>query len=545
MAPRALEYAAVLVAATYRRGGGGREATHIRLFRERTVCPLCRVRQYCVCDGNCCRFVPGSSSNVGLMTSERVSVDLHDYIKLARKRWRIILTLVVLGLGLAATYTVLSPEIYRASTRLFVSTSGETDSAALLQGSSFTQQRVKSYADVISSPKVLKPVIADLRLTTAPEDLAEHVTVNIPPETVLIEVQVDDRSPAQAARIASAIGRQFTETVGSLETVGSSSSSPVKVTVIAEATVPEEPVSPRPVRNLGLGLLLGLVIGAGLALVREMLDTRIKTEDDCKKVTDATVIGGIAFDGEAAEHPLITQSAQSARSESFRSLRTNLQFVDAASHPRSIVFTSSVPNEGKTTTTANLAITLAAGGSKVCMVEADLRRPRLLAYMGMEGAVGLTSVLIGQAELDDVLQIFGEHKVAVLGAGPIPPNPSELLGSPAMSDVLRLLEFRYDYVIIDAPPVLPVTDAVVLATAADGVVVIVGAGTTKREQLARSVAALAAVKGNLLGLVLNKVARKGPDAYTYYDEGYASSPAPSGSNGRSKAMQKHKVSART
>ncbi len=133
------------------------------------------------------------------------------------------------------------------------------------------------------------------------------------------------------------------------------------------------------------------------------------------------MIGGIAFDDDAVTNPLITQSTQSARSEAFRSLRTNLQFVDAASHPRSIVFTSSLPSEGKTTTTANLAITLAAGGAKVCVVEADLRRPRLLAYMGMEGSVGLTSVLIGQAELDDVLQTFGEHKVTVLGAGPIPP----------------------------------------------------------------------------------------------------------------------------
>jgi capsular exopolysaccharide synthesis family protein len=295
----------------------------------------------------------------------------------------------------------------------------------------------------------------------------------------------------------------------------------VKVTVIAEPTVPDHAISPRPLRNLGLGLLLGLLGGAGLAILREMLDTRVKTETDCRKVTEATVIGGIAFDEDALTHPLITQSAQSARSEAFRSLRTNLQFVDAASHPRSIVLTSSLPNEGKTTTTANLAITLAAGGAKVCVVEGDLRRPRLLAYMGLEGAVGLTSVLIGHAALDDVLQSFGEHKVTVLGAGPIPPNPSELLGSPAMREVLRDLERRFDYVIIDAPPVLPVTDAVVLSTVADGVVIVVGAGATKREQLSRSVAALGAVKANLLGLVLNKVARKGPDAYTYYDEGYA------------------------
>jgi capsular exopolysaccharide synthesis family protein len=195
--------------------------------------------------------------------------------------------------------------------------------------------------------------------------------------------------------------------------------------------------------------------------------------------------------------------------------------VDAAKHPKSIDFTCSEPDEGKTTTTANLATTLAASGAKVCAVEGDLRRPRLLKYMGMEGAVGLTSVLIGQAELDDVLQPFADTHVSVLGAGPIPPNPSELLGSPAMRDTLRELERRFDYVLIDAPPLLPVTDAAVLSTVADGVVLIVGAGTTTREQLHKSLQSLEQVKGRLLGLVLNKLPRKGPDSYSYYRDGYA------------------------
>ncbi|WP_137119548.1 polysaccharide biosynthesis tyrosine autokinase [Segeticoccus rhizosphaerae] len=449
-------------------------------------------------------------------------MELQDYIRIFRKRWRAILATVMVLLGLAAVASVATPKSYQASTRLFVSTAGGDTSTDLLQGSSFTQNRVTSYADVIKSPKVLNPVIEHLGLDSTADQLADRVDATVPPDSVLIQVAVTSHDPRQATEVADAIGKQFTKTVADLETVGSDQRSPVKVSVIAEPTVPTSPVSPKPARNLALGLVLGLLLGAGVAVLREMLDTRIKGEKDCEQVTDATVIGGIAYDPDAADRPLIVQTdPHSPRAEAFRSLRTNLQFVDAANHPKSIVFTSSVPDEGKTTTTANLAITLAASGAKVCAVEGDLRRPRLLSYMGMEGAVGLTSVLIGQAELDDVLQSFADTHVSVLGAGPIPPNPSELLGSPAMRDTLRELEKRFDYVIIDAPPLLPVTDAAVLSTLADGVVVIVGAGTTAREQLHKSLQSLEQVKGRLLGLVLNKLPRKGPDSYSYYRDGYA------------------------
>jgi polysaccharide biosynthesis transport protein len=155
------------------------------------------------------------------------------------------------------------------------------------------------------------------------------------------------------------------------------------VTVVSSPTVPTAPVSPKKTTNLALGVVLGLLLGLGMALLRDMLDTSIKNEKDCAQVTDATVIGGIGFDPEASKHPLIVQAdPHSPRAEAFRTLRTNLQLVDAANHPRSIVFTSWVPAEGKTTTTANLAITMAAGGARVCVVEGDLRRPRLLEYMG-------------------------------------------------------------------------------------------------------------------------------------------------------------------
>ncbi len=318
------------------------------------------------------------------------------------------------------------------------------------------------------------------------------------------------------------MGKQFTTTVADLESVSDSSPSPVKVSIVSAPSTPTVPVSPRPVRNIALGLVLGLLVGFGLALLRDLLDTTVKGEADLPQVTDAPVVGGIPFETDAAKHPLVVQAVpHGLRAEGFRTLRTNLQFIDATTHPRSIVFTSSIAGEGKSTMAANLAMTMAAAGSRVCLIEADLRRPKLLDYLGLDGSVGLTDVLIGQIEVKAALQHFGKGDLWVLGSGPIPPNPSELLGSVLMQRALRELESRFDIVLIDAPPLLPVTDAAVLSTVAGGTVVVVGVGMVDRDHLTKALQSLESVKANLLGLVLNRIPTKGADAYHYY-EGYAS-----------------------
>jgi capsular exopolysaccharide synthesis family protein len=455
--------------------------------------------------------------------SEGRTVDLHDYLRVVRKRWRTICVVTLVLVAFAALLTMWSPKVYQARTQLFVSTSGGQDSTQLLQGNTFTQQRVKSYSDLITTPSVLDPVIKNLGLDLTADQLGKKITASVPLDTVLIDVMVDDQDPKQAANIAAAVGKQFSASVIDLERVSDNAPSPVKVSVVRPPAVPTSPISPKPLRNIALGVVLGLLVGLGVALLRDTFDTSIKSERDVKDATDETIIGGITYDPDGPKHPLIVQSdPHGPRAEAFRALRTNLQFVDAATHPRSIVFTSSLPGEGKTTTTANLAISMAAAGARVCVIEADLRRPRLLQYMGMEGSVGLTNVLIGQAELVDVLQPFGDTGISVLGAGQIPPNPSELLGSETMARTIRQLEGMFDYVILDAPPVLPVTDATVLSTLAGGVVVVTGCSVVNKEQLGRAIAAIHAVNGNVLGVVVNRIPTRGANAESYYySEGYA------------------------
>ncbi|WP_245634509.1 polysaccharide biosynthesis tyrosine autokinase [Janibacter limosus] len=452
-------------------------------------------------------------------TRERYGVELQDYLRILRKRWVTIVVTALVVLGLAALLSAVQTKQYTSSTQFFVSVSG-TDTAALQQGSTFTQQRVKSYAQLLKTPRALNPVIEQLGDDSTVSGLAGKISVTTPPDTVLLEVSVTDSSPDRAQRIATAIGETFPEVVSEVERPdGSKGTSPIKVSLVEPATTNGTPTSPVPVRNLALGLVLGLLLGFGLALVRHMLDTTVRTDDDVEEITEEPVIGAVHFDPRAGKEPLIVESDPSSpRAEAFRAVRTNLMFVDAANHPKTILLTSSIPGEGKSTTIANLALTLANSGSSVCLIEGDLRRPRLLDYLGLEGSAGLTDVLIDRADLDDVLQPYGSDRLEVIGAGAIPPNPSELLASEAMSLVLARLAVRFDYVLIDTPPVLPVTDAVVLSTKVDGVIVLVGTTIVHKEQLSATLEALSAVNNTLLGLVLNRVGHKSAGGYgaSYY-----------------------------
>ncbi|UIJ36311.1 polysaccharide biosynthesis tyrosine autokinase [Allobranchiibius sp. GilTou73] len=466
-------------------------------------------------------------------------MDLRTYLRVLRKRWRIVVTTTIVMVVLASAYTLASTKSYQSTVQFFVSTSDSSDSAQLAQGSTFSQARVTSYTQLVTAPVVLNPVIEQLKLPTTAADLGAKVSATVPPNTVLINVAVTNTSAYQAQRIAAAIAQQFPKTVEGIERVSAKSASPVKVTTTKSPIIDRSPVSPRPVRNVLLGLVLGLLLGVGLAVLRQLLDNRVRTKEDVEELADnLTVIGTIPFDSDAAKHPLLLASdTHSTRSESFRSLRTNLRFVDAAHHHRIIVMTSALAGEGKTTTTANLALTLAENGLSVCLIEGDLRRPRLLDYLGLEGAVGLTDVLIEQASLADVLQPYGKHRLSVLGAGQLPPNPSELLGSPAMGETLRRLSEQFDYVLIDAPPLLPVTDAAVLSTQASGCVLVVGSGLVTRDQLGAALGSLQAVNGTVLGVALNRVPRANRVA-GYYDY-YTYRPNPGGTRTASHAKSEH------
>jgi succinoglycan biosynthesis transport protein ExoP len=451
-------------------------------------------------------------------------MDLRDYLRILRKHWVAIVCVTLLGVASAAGSTILTTPTYQASTLVYIQVQSSGTAGELAQGSSFIQSQVKSFAEVVSTPRVLDSAIKTLRLDEDAEQLSQSVTASAPLDSVNVEITVTRDSPTDAAEIADAVTASFRDVVGEITTsTGPTPTSQVSVSVLRDASVPETPIAPNTQLNLAVGLFVGLVIGLGLAFLREVLDTRVRGERDVTAITSAPIIGGISFDPSAVDKPLIVQDdPHSVRAEAFRTLRTNLQFLEIESGARSFVITSSIPSEGKTTTSANLAIALADSGAQVVIIDADLRRPKVAAYMGLEGAVGLTDVLISRVELADALQPWGRGNLVVLPAGTVPPNPSELLGSRAMASLIHTLESEFDVVLIDLPPLLPVTDAALVSKLTRGAIVVVAAGRTHKGELAGAISTLENVGANVAGVILTMMPTKGPDAYGYGRYGYGS-----------------------
>ncbi len=459
-------------------------------------------------------------------------MELRDYLVLLRKRWVTIVVAGALGLALAGAYSLLTTPTYSARSQVYVSVQGSDSTTDLLQGSNFTVRQVKSYIELVTSPRVLDPVIEELGLADDAGSLAQRVRADSPLDTALINVTATDESPQLAAEIANATARSLAAVVGELETPVGGGDSPVQISTVRAASVPTSAASPNVRLNLALGLVVGLVLGVSVAVVRELLDTRVRSTSDVEDVTDAPVLGVVGYDEEAPEHPLIVQeSPKAVRAEAFRRLRTNLQFLELGPAARTYLMTSALPGEGKTTTSINLAITLADAGQRVVLVDADLRRPSVARYLGVEGSVGLTTILIGKVGVEDAVQPWGNANLDVIASGQIPPNPSELLGAAPMTQLLDRLRADYDVIVIDTPPLLPVTDAAILAKGVGGAIVVVGAGTVHRNQLETALSALGTVGVPPLGIVVNRVPVRGPGAGAYeyaYQEYTADEPGASG-----------------
>ncbi|MDI2019859.1 polysaccharide biosynthesis tyrosine autokinase [Paenarthrobacter nicotinovorans] len=443
-------------------------------------------------------------------------MNFSDYLRVVRRYWVGVVALTLTGVLIAGVWSILMVHSYTASTKLFVAIQNSGSVTELQQGNTFSQARVQSYIETVSTPLVLEPVIQSLGLATTPSELAERVQASSGLNTVLIEISASDQSPVQAAAIAQGVATSLVQVVDELEKPKAGGSSPVRLTIVTPAVASEAPTSPNMRNNLLIGLLAGMLLGAAFAVLRHMGDNTIRGEHELRQLTDASLLGGVAFDAEASSAPLIMDTLrQTPRAESFRQIRTNLQFAHVSHNSKTVLVTSSKPGEGKSTTAVNLAISMSQSGQSVLLIDADLRRPKINEYLGLERNAGLTSALIGSADVNDLLQPWGPHALYVLTSGGIPPNPSELLGSNAMKSLLARLEETFDAIIIDTPPLLPVTDAAVLAQHVGGVVLVIEAQATKVPEVEKALRALEMVDAEMLGVVLNRLPNKGPDAYSY------------------------------
>jgi capsular exopolysaccharide synthesis family protein len=390
--------------------------------------------------------------------------------------------------------------------------------------------------------------VAISNLTAAQSQLQSQIT------SLARQINSLQRKPSAASQVAALANQEavLKEQVAQLQVNGAAATSGVEF--VTPAQPPISASSPKPLRDALLGLAAGLVLGLGVAFLRDSLDDALSSKESAELLGAAPVLAMVPLvnswkkRGEA----VVASSSEptSPVAEAYRSLRTSLQFARQAHNLKILLVTSPCSAEGKTSTLANLGAVFAQAGERVALVSSDMRRPRLGEFFELAEQSGMSTVLLGQQTLEEAMQpVRGYDCLWLLGAGPIPPNPAELLNGPRAQEVFAALRENFDLVLVDSPPVLPVTDAMVLSKYADGTLIVVAAGQTKRTQLQRTTERFAQAKSFVVGVVLNEVSKQsnygGGYGYGYGHPygSYQSDPSPVGvptqPNGASEASFDH------
>ncbi|WP_062530217.1 polysaccharide biosynthesis tyrosine autokinase [Demequina rhizosphaerae] len=433
-------------------------------------------------------------------------MELRDYVAIMRARWLSIAIITLLVGGAAFGWTMLQPKVYTASSSVIVTPGTAWANGNGLIAEDYARTRIASYAVVAKSDQVAQYAAEQEGVSGSPYGLVSRISVSNPSDTALLRFTATGPTAESARRLAEVWVEGTTIAINEIEKTAQNNNAAVTVTTLEAPRLPLLPSSPRIKQAVAVGLMLGLVLGVAYAFVRASLDRRVRTREDVERSVSTPVVGMLPWDGAIAKRGPARAAPDFAMTEAVRQLRTNLQFMDVDHPPRVFVVTSPMPGDGKSTTSIMLAEAIAESGTPVVLVDADLRRPTIASNMGLVSAAGLTSVLAGRAEVADVVQCAGPSgRLSVLTSGPIPPNPSELVGSDAMQSLLY--SFPADtIVLVDSPPLLPVTDASVLAARTDGALVVIRAGSATVDTLGEALANLERVRGRALGVILNGVA---------------------------------------
>ncbi len=488
-------------------------------------------------------------------------LELREYLAVLRRRRRVIFLVLALVVGATVVVSYLQTPIYAGTAELLL----QPEATESLFDAN-TGQRVDPDRRVQTEIRILQslPVRAAVR-----EQLGDVPEVSATPagKTDVIEVRAESPDPQRAADITNAYATAYidfrrqqavNELLAAAEQIqakvsdlqrqidaatGSQRESLVQVQtlfqqkldqlqvdralktggaqLVTRATVPDSPVKPTPGRNALLALVVGLFLGVGIAFLVDYLDDSVKTKEDLARVAPGLAVLGMipALPTWKSKDEALVVSLKEPKSqaaEAYRTLRTSIQFLGLERPMRTLQVVSANASEGKTTTLANLGVALARAGERVVIVCCDMRRPRIHEFFGMSNEVGFTSVLLGKVGVTAALQEAPDQdRLYVLPSGPLPPNPSELLTSRRTVEVLTSLQAEADIVLIDSPPVLPVTDALVLSGRVDATLLVCVAGATTRGEVSRTVELLNQVEAPLVGAVLNGVDPEGSYSYGY------------------------------
>ncbi len=440
-----------------------------------------------------------------------------DFVRLIRVNAKLLVIGVIIGALLGFGYSLLQPKIYTSSATGYVTVGDSTGIGDVISGSSAAKDKATNYLALVGSGPVADEIIAtnpDLGMSRG--EVQGSLTASLEDNSALIRVNASANTPEKAQALANSSLEATAKVVNDLE-----GSSTVRVVPLDDAGLPGSPSSPNYKKNTLLGALAGLIVIFAIIFLRRQLDVKVRTRDDVTNATSAGILGTLPESEKLDEVNLLTSSDDHVSQEAIRQIRTNLRFVNVDNPPKSIIVTSSEPGEGKSTISTAIARALAEAGTHTIVIDADLRRPTIAKKFGIDSKIGLTQVLAGQVELSEAVRQYEDTQLFILPAGRIPPNPSELLGSDKMRQLIKELSEEF-MVILDVPPLLPVTDAALLSTAVDGVVLVTSVGKTRKEHLAEAANMLKKVGAHQIGTVINRTPLKGLGS-GYYGFGYAGS----------------------
>jgi len=431
-------------------------------------------------------------------------VQIRAFLNVLRRRLRVMVACVLVVVALAALATFMLTPVYESTSRLYVS-AAQADTNEAYAGGLLSEQRVAAYVEIVESSLLADRVDEQLDTADTASDIDGKVTANAVGETPVLEIHVKDDDADLARLISQTYAEQLVVAAAEIESPTGAQGTPVRVTIIDPATTPSTPVFPKPALNLTLALILGLVLAVAVALLREVLDNTVTQVEDLGP-DEPPLLGALVAESAKDNATIVSELPPTApRVEAFRRLRTNISFVDVDHPNKVLVVTSPMQGDGKTSVAVNLAVSLASAEVNTLLIDGDLRRPRVASSLQLGDDVGVTTVLRGRISLDDAIQHYRDAGLDVLTAGTPPPNAAELLQSDAMEKLLDHVRSRYDVVIIDSPPLLPVSDAALLASRADGAVVVLRHGKTTKEQWREAQSRLEQVDAATLGVVMNLV----------------------------------------
>ncbi|WP_082440290.1 polysaccharide biosynthesis tyrosine autokinase [Bifidobacterium aesculapii] len=480
-----------------------------------------------------------------------------DMLRMIGKHWLTAVIVFIIVVGAAAGFTFTRTKQYTATAQMFASYNSVAADANLNNvgvqsaAGSYIATQLTSYPDLVKTSAVLQPVVEQESGDYTVGTLAGMVTATNPEGTYMLNVSVTGPDPQQSADLANSIAKSLSDVVAS-ELYSSGEQSIVKLSVVQKAQTPSGPSSPNVMLNLLAGCAIGLVLAIVCAILRDLLSRRIQDISDLQVIAQqATIVGVIPKDDDLdGTKPIVVTKPDGSIAEEFRRIRTNLSFTTSkdGDKGRLIVVTSSMPSEGKTTISCNLAATLAENGAAVLLIDADLRHPSVAKRLGLEGNVGLAHVLSNQATVKDVVQRYWKPNLHILPAGPRIQNASVLLNSTIMHSLIKQAVQQYDYVIIDTTPMSVANDAAVFGQQGNGVVLVSGKGVTYKSALRGTVTELGELDVPILGFVFNLADQQksgGYSSYYYYgsyyhygEYGYGSEDADNGKQSKKKPAGK-------